>query len=70
MGGNLQDQQLPGVNYVIAGADATAQITDRLRFYFEGAMSTARFRSSPRGSKKKRSGPWCNWNGNFSISRA
>jgi hypothetical protein len=38
LGGNLQDQDLPNVNYTLAGADATCQITDRLRFYFEYAM--------------------------------
>jgi len=38
LGGNLQDQGFPAVDYTLAGADATAQITDRLRFYFEYAM--------------------------------
>jgi mono/diheme cytochrome c family protein len=38
LGGNLQDQGLEKAYYTLAGADATAQITDRLRFYFEYAM--------------------------------
>ena len=38
LGGNLQDQNLPQVDYALAGADATVQITDRLRFYFEYAI--------------------------------
>jgi hypothetical protein len=38
LSGNLQDQGLTRVYYTLAGADATAQITDRLRFYFEYAM--------------------------------
>jgi hypothetical protein len=39
MSGNLVDQQVtPSVYYTLTGADATAQITDRLRFYFEYAM--------------------------------
>jgi len=38
MTGNLADQGQPRLYYTLAGADATAQITDRLRFYFEYAM--------------------------------
>jgi mono/diheme cytochrome c family protein len=38
LSGNLADQDLPPVHYTLAGADATCQITDRLRFYFEYAM--------------------------------
>jgi len=38
LGGNQQDQDLPPAYYTLAGADATCQITDRLRFYFEYAM--------------------------------
>jgi mono/diheme cytochrome c family protein len=38
MSGNLADQGQPRLYYTLAGADATAQITDRLRFYFEYAM--------------------------------
>jgi mono/diheme cytochrome c family protein len=38
MSGNLADQGQPHLYYTLAGADATAQITDRLRFYFEYAM--------------------------------
>jgi hypothetical protein len=38
MGGNLQDQGQEKAYYTLAGADATAQITERLRFYFEYAM--------------------------------
>lgn len=38
LGGSLQDQGLEKAYYTLAGADATAQITDRLRFYFEYAM--------------------------------
>jgi hypothetical protein len=36
--GNLADQGQERVYYTLAGADATAQITDWLRFYFEYAM--------------------------------
>jgi hypothetical protein len=36
--GNLADQGSPGVNYQLSGADATAQITERLQFYFEYAL--------------------------------
>jgi hypothetical protein len=38
LSGNLADQGQPHLYYTLAGADATAQITDRLRFYFEYAM--------------------------------
>jgi hypothetical protein len=38
LSGNLADQNQPHVYYTLAGADATAQITDWLRFYFEYAM--------------------------------
>jgi hypothetical protein len=38
LGGNLEDQGLPPLYYTMAGADATCQITDSLRFYFEYAM--------------------------------
>ena len=38
LGGNLEEQNLPRVNYALAGADATVQITERLRFYFEYAI--------------------------------
>jgi hypothetical protein len=38
LGGNLQDQGQEKAYYTLAGADATAQITERLRFYFEYAM--------------------------------
>jgi len=38
LSGNLADQGQPHVYYTLAGGDATAQITDWLRFYFEYAM--------------------------------
>jgi hypothetical protein len=38
LSGNLANQNQPHVYYTLAGADATAQITDWLRFYFEYAM--------------------------------
>lgn len=38
LGGNLEDQGLEKAYYTLAGADVTAQVTDRLRFYFEYAM--------------------------------
>jgi len=38
LSGNLADQGQPHVYYTLAGADATAQLTDCLRFYFEYAM--------------------------------
>jgi len=38
LSGNLANQGQPHFYYTLAGADATAQITDRLRFYFEYAM--------------------------------
>ena len=38
LSGNLADQGQPHLYYTLAGADATAQLTDRLRFYFEYAM--------------------------------
>jgi mono/diheme cytochrome c family protein len=38
LGGNSQDEQTPPLDHFLAGADATCQITDRLRFYFEYAM--------------------------------
>jgi len=38
LSGNLADQGQPHVYYTLAGGDATAQLTDRLRFYFEYAM--------------------------------
>ena len=37
LGGNLQDQGLPKLYYTLEGADATFQVMDRLRFYFEYA---------------------------------
>jgi len=38
LSGNLANQDQPHVYYTLAGADAKAQLTDRLRFYFEYAM--------------------------------
>jgi hypothetical protein len=38
LGGNLQDQGLERAYYTMAGADVTAQLHERLRFYFEYAM--------------------------------
>jgi mono/diheme cytochrome c family protein len=38
LSGNLANQGQPHLYYTLAGGDATAQITDRLRFYFEYAM--------------------------------